>query len=216
MKLCNLASLDPALRARGIRGLKGASSLDRRVWEEFNDDLSEFVPRSEEAFRTLFEARPADEVDVIANQGIRVLRNREEEEPTEQMATVKTRRGQQFFRQMILSAFNSQCCVTGIPARELLVASHIMPWGEFPNERLSAENGLCLSRLHDAAFDQGFIAFDDDYRLVLSAQLKSHLPQMSLEQNFVAHAGISIRLPVDAPIPKVDFLSYHRHRIFRG
>ncbi len=29
MKLCNLASLDPALRARGIRGLPGASALDR-------------------------------------------------------------------------------------------------------------------------------------------------------------------------------------------
>jgi putative restriction endonuclease len=216
MKLCNLASLDPALRARGIRGLEGASSLDRRVWKEFHDDLSEFVPRSEEAFRTLFEARPADEVDVIGTRGVRVRRNRKAEEPTEQMAAVKIRRGQQFFRQMILSAFNSQCCVTGIPVREFLVASHIMPWGEFPKERLSAENGLCLSRLHDAAFDQGFIAFDDDYRLVLSAQLKSHLPHMSVEQNFVAHAGNPIRLPVDAPIPKREFLRYHLHRIFRG
>ena len=28
MKLCNLASLDPALKMRGIRGLSGASALD--------------------------------------------------------------------------------------------------------------------------------------------------------------------------------------------
>jgi len=30
MKLCNLASLDPALRARGIRGLPGASNRKER------------------------------------------------------------------------------------------------------------------------------------------------------------------------------------------
>ena len=29
MKLCNLASLDPALKLRGIKGLTGASALDR-------------------------------------------------------------------------------------------------------------------------------------------------------------------------------------------
>ena len=31
MKLCNFASLDPALKLRGIKGLPGASALDRAV-----------------------------------------------------------------------------------------------------------------------------------------------------------------------------------------
>jgi hypothetical protein len=35
MKLSNLASLDPLLRARGVRGLEGASNLDREIWNEF-------------------------------------------------------------------------------------------------------------------------------------------------------------------------------------
>src|SRR6185503_11767843 len=50
MKLCNFASLDPALKLRGIKGLEGASALDREVWKEFHDDLNEAVPVSEEAF----------------------------------------------------------------------------------------------------------------------------------------------------------------------
>ena len=33
MKLCNLASLDPALRLRGIKGLQGASKLDETMWQ---------------------------------------------------------------------------------------------------------------------------------------------------------------------------------------
>ena len=36
MKLCNFASLDPALKLRGIKGLEGASALDRATWEEFH------------------------------------------------------------------------------------------------------------------------------------------------------------------------------------
>ena len=34
MKMCNLASLDPALKLRGIKGLPGASALDRKVWQK--------------------------------------------------------------------------------------------------------------------------------------------------------------------------------------
>ena len=37
----------------------------------------------------------------------------------------------------------------------LLVASHIKLWRDFPTDRLNPRNGLCLSSLHDAAFDSG-------------------------------------------------------------
>lgn len=219
MKLSNFASLDPALQARGIRGLVGASSLDREVWKEFRAEAATLGPQSEEALRNLFKAHDVDEVEVVAREGVRVRRAQQPKPPdgpTEQMSQVKVRRGQQFFRQMILNVFDSRCCITGIAVRELLVASHILPWGEFPKERLNPENGLCLSRLHDAAFDQGFIALDDDYRLLLSRDLRAHLPQPSLEQNFVAFAGQPIHLLPDAPAPKRDFLRYHRQEIFHG
>lgn len=55
MKLSNLASLDPKLRARSIVGLEGASNLDREVWEEFRENRDVLVPASEEAMRKLFE-----------------------------------------------------------------------------------------------------------------------------------------------------------------
>jgi hypothetical protein len=40
---------------------------------------------------------------------------------------------------MILNAFDSRCCVSGLRVRELLVASHIVPWSDFPNERLNPQ-----------------------------------------------------------------------------
>lgn len=69
----------------------------------------------------------------------RGLRLRPPAGPTEQLATVTVRRSQQFFRQMILNAFDSRCCVSGLRVRELLVASHIVPWSDFPNERLNPQ-----------------------------------------------------------------------------
>lgn len=173
MKLCNLASLDPVLRARGIRGLEGASNLDRRIWADFQENPTELASESEAALHALVKAPEADEVEVEKDRGIQIV---PPTGPTEHLMTVKVRRSQQFFRQMILNAFDSRCCITMLPVRELLVASHILPWSQFPKERLNPENGLCLSRPHDGAFDTGLIAFDNDCRMIVSRRLKKFLP----------------------------------------
>jgi putative restriction endonuclease len=34
-KLVNFASLDPSLKARGIKGASNASNLDKEIWNEF-------------------------------------------------------------------------------------------------------------------------------------------------------------------------------------
>jgi putative restriction endonuclease len=47
MKLNNITSLDPEEKARGIKGLLGASNLDRQVWNEFHTNWEEMVAESE-------------------------------------------------------------------------------------------------------------------------------------------------------------------------
>ncbi len=130
-------------------------------------------------------------------------------------ASVRVRRGQQFFRQTVLNSYGVRCCISGINVPRLLVASHIKPWRDFPSLRLDPRNGLCLSTLHDAAFDAGLITLEGDLTLVLSNTLKSYLPQLVLKQNFVKFEGRRIRLPEKLAEPNVAFLSYHRRRIFR-
>lgn len=214
MKLCNLASLDPALRLRGIKGLAGASTLDRDVWNEFHADLNETVPASEIALRALFGADENAELEVLPKDGVRV-RKRPPHGPTETIANVQLRRGQEYFRDAVLNNFGGRCGITELAVRELLVASHILPWGTHEAERLNVRNGLCLSRLHDAAFDRGLIAFDDEFRLLLSPRLKAELPQRCVADNFGAHVGKPLRFPADAALPKLAFLSQHRTTIFR-
>ena len=214
MKLCNFASLDPVIVLSGRKGLPGASALDRKVWNEFHADLNEAVPASEGALRALFGADDNSELEVLPKEGVRV-RKRPPRGPTETTANVKLRRGQEYFREAVLNNFGGRCGVSELAMRELLVASHILPWGKHVTERLNLRNGLCLSRLHDAAFDRGLITFDDNLRLLLSPRLKAELPQRSVAENFGAYAGQALRFPDDAAPPEIAFLSQHRATIFR-
>lgn len=214
MKLCNLASLDPALKLRGVKGLEGASNLDRAMWDEFHGNLGESAPASEAAMRAAFGADEDDEFEVIPNQGIRI-RKRPAGGVTEKTALTKQRRGQDYFRDAVINNFGGRCGVTGLALRELLIASHILPWGKHPEERLNVRNGLCLSRLHDAAFDRGLIAFDDDFSLLLSPRLAGALPQRAVKENFGEYAGTALVLPDDAALPDPEFLAIHRAEIFQ-
>jgi hypothetical protein len=124
MKLCNLASLDPVQRARGVKGLEGASKQDRLMWNEFQDNLSVLGAESEQLVHDLFTKDETKEVDFLQRDKARLVAPIG---PTEIQATVKVRRGQQFFRQAVLTAYDVRCCISGINIPRLLVASHIKP-----------------------------------------------------------------------------------------
>lgn len=214
MKLCNLASLDPALKMRGIKGLSGASALDDEMWQRFHTQLNELAPASEEAFRRLLDIADDCDVDVIPKQGV-IIRKRTEPQVTEITATVKVRRGQEFFREAVLNNFDGRCGVSQLSIRELLIASHILPWANYPVERLNVRNGLCLSRVHDVAFDQGLITFDDSLLLVLSKRLRDQLPNTAIDDFFAKYEGKALYLPNDAALPDAGFLAEHRKTIFK-
>jgi hypothetical protein len=38
MKLCNFASLNPDIVNSGLAGLKNASKMDKKVWDEYHND----------------------------------------------------------------------------------------------------------------------------------------------------------------------------------
>ena len=134
---------------------------------------------------------------------------------TEAEATVKVRTMQSFFRKMVLAAYDSKCCVTGNPVECLLVASHILPWNEYPQLRLNPRNGLCLAAHFDKAFDRHLIAFNSEMKLVLSPVLKSYLPNTAIELEFVKHEGQRLTAP-DRFLPDADFLACHRDQMRRA
>lgn len=220
MKLCNLAALDPYHQARGIKGLSSASRADREIWGEFNSDWERFGVESEEKLQALLGKTTEDELSIsetrrkIQRQPVLKLPVSTPVGPTETFMTTKARLGQRFFRQSVLASYNCHCCITGNPIPELLVASHILPWGTYPELRLNPRNGLCLAQTQDAAFDKGLITFDEDYRLVLGPYLREFLPNETLERNFLAYEGKQIQMP-DKFLPDSGFMQKHREVVFR-
>ena len=186
------------------------------MWIEFHANLATLGETSEQLLHDLFTKDETKEVDFLQGDKVRLERIwKIPKGPTETKATVKLRRGQQFFRQSILNAYAVRCCVSGINVPRLLVASHIKPWRDFPNERLNPRNGLCLSSLHDAAFDAGLITLDDQLSVVLSKRLKRFFPQAALEQNFVPFEARPIRLPEKLAEPDAELIRFHRDEIFK-
>jgi putative restriction endonuclease len=57
---------------------------------------------------------------------------------------VKNRKGQAAFRQRILAAYGSKCCVTSETSLEVLEASHIQPYVNRDSNHV--QNGLCLRK----------------------------------------------------------------------
>jgi len=92
---------------------------------------------------------------------------------TEAERLVVQRIGQDIFRAALLAYWKGRCPLTGITEPELLRASHIKPWSacETHAERLDVHNGLLLSALWDAAFDNGLVTFADDGTPILSDRL---------------------------------------------
>ena len=134
------------------------------------------------------------------------------------VSQTKRRKGQDYFRRMILANYGGRCALTGIDISQLLIASHIIPWEDksHQKERLNPCNGICLSALYDKAFDKGLITISpDDYTICLSSALRKYETQEYFDKHFGFLAGKQITLPIEHA-PNRDFLAYHRERIFVG
>ena len=207
MKLVNFASLDPAIRDSGRAGLSNASRLDREIWDEFHADWEGLALECELLRQQLMGTHGLQVPNEKAQDA--VLADFTGETRT---ALVQQRVKQQFFRRAVLSGYRGRCCISGLADERLLVASHIVPWSSDKANRLNPSNGLCLSSIHDKAFDNGLIGLTDDFRVLVSDLL---LEQRGAFSDFVFHsiAGKPIEMP-ERFTPDREFIAHHRARFF--
>lgn len=205
MKCVNLASLDPIIKGSGRAGLSNASALDRKIWEEFHADWEGLVEQAEALRAHLFDER-------------HLPPPQETEESADNDFTGETRVGlgrhrvkQSFFRRSVLSSYGGKCCISGVSDSRFLVASHIVAWKDDASIRLNPANGLCLSTIHDRAFDCHLFSLTDDHRIVLSKPLKNSKDQF-LSRIFLELDNTKISLP-EKFLPNPNFLRRHREKM---
>ena len=139
-------------------------------------------------------------------------------EGEDKISLTKQRKGQDYFRRMILANYGGRCALTGIDIPQLLLASHIIPWADksHKKDRLNPCNGICLSALYDKAFDQGLITISpDDYSVVLSSVLRENETKEYFDKHFGIIIGKKLMMPSEY-LPNREFLAYHRDKVFVG
>lgn len=207
LKMCNLAHHDPRLRERNVVGMSNGSKLDLIIFNEFKDDLEELANQAE-SIRSKMGIDQADPVEILIE-----FQNMPAGEYRDQI--VRVRRGQDLFRQAVLTSYYNRCCITGLSERKLLIASHIKPWSacDVKTERTNPSNGLCLNAFHDRAFDQGYITIDCDYKIQVSSQLLNAPMDEEMKDWIKFYNHRKIELP-EKFAPSKEFLQYHNDVIF--
>jgi len=209
MKLVNLASLDPVIVASGRVGLSNASNLDREIWVEFHEDWEGLATECERLRAYLLRERGLEDPEQVVAEAAESDFTGET-----RTAVVQLRIKQQFFRRAVLSSYRGRCCISGLTETRLLVASHIVPWRVDKKNRLNPSNGLCLSAIHDKAFDSGLITISDNLRVVLSKELRGSREDF-VKRVFLAVDDQAIELP-ERFAPSPAFLAAHRTSVFLG
>lgn len=204
-KLVNFASLDPTLKARGIKGASNASKLDKEIWNEFFNNW-DILPFESELLLAKFQKTNLDILhDIEENEIPKEGKTREQ--------LVKARVNQSFFRKSILAAYNNTCCITGMQQPEFLIAGHIKPWSVDEKNRLNPSNGIAINALHDKAFEAGLITITTDYKIKISSILLNQSKSKTIEDYFIKYHDKEMILP-SRFLPGIEFISYH-NKIFK-
>ncbi|HWE85687.1 MAG TPA: HNH endonuclease [Terracidiphilus sp.] len=200
-KLANLARLDPALRKRNIAGASHGSKMDEEVWNEFQGNWDALAYESE-LLLSPPETGLVEERTDFPEGGMRE-------------SLVKTRINQRFFRAAVLAAYEGRCFITGLAVPELLNASHIIPWKTDAKNRTNPRNGLCLNRLHDAAFDCGLLTVTPKLKVRVSPMIEKRSSEPAIRDLLMRYKNALLKAPRRfAPDP--DFLQYHNDVVFQS
>ncbi len=207
LKLVNLASLDPQIQARGLSGMGNVSNLDKQIWKELHQDWDPVALEAAAVYESLARGhRVTPDEDLVLDA----------ETPTfgegkTRSATTEVRVNQARFRKSVLASYNATCCISGLQHEKLVIASHIVPWSEDTHNRLNPQNGLCLSALHDRAFDQGLITVTPDFVVRVSKKLTAIEGDTFMVESLLRFDNHAIHLP-ERFRPAPEFLAKHAQR----
>lgn len=207
MRLSNFASVDPYHQERGVKGLIGGIKQVQPIWDEFHENKEELVFESE---RILAEIQHT----TIENKYASILQGTDKLKGKTKVREVKTRVNQKVFRDIVLANFHGSCTITGFANPDFLIASHIAPWAKDVENRLNPQNGLLLNNLHDKAFENGYLAIDKNYKILICSELRRSKDEF-VQQYFSKYHEKEIKKP-ERFLPSLLLLEKHMDEKFLG
>jgi hypothetical protein len=122
------------------------------------------------------------------------------------LALQRRRVGQQRIRVLTLQNYNQHCALCDVSDSPLLVASHIVRWSDDANARGDLTNVICMCRLHDPLFENGYFSLADDLSIIVKPGIRSRTVSLILARETRFYPPNRL-----APAPR--FLALHRARV---
>lgn len=121
-----------------------------------------------------------------------------------------------FFRKAVVSVYDCQCAFCGLKVtktgnQNIVDGAHIKPFSTFYDSRI--HNGIALCKNHHWAFDRGWFAVDDKYKIIVSKELEEVSPHARTITEF--HGEILILPKVEKYFPDIEALQWHHDHIFQ-
>ena len=91
---------------------------------------------------------------------------------------------QKQFSDTVKTNYKNTCAITGVTTRSLLIGAHIKPWAEDKSKRLDPQNGICLSRLVDACYEQDLLGIDLNCTVKIAERVKQDRNLFHTLKNF--------------------------------
>lgn len=110
-------------------------------------------------------------------------------------AAVKVRLHQRRFRELVISAYRVSCAMCLLRHDELLDAAHILPDRD-ERGRPEVPNGLCLCKIHHAAYDANIVGVDPDYRVHVREDVLEEHDGPMLKHGLQEMAGLRLHVPM--------------------
>ncbi len=121
------------------------------------------------------------------------------------------------FRKIVVTTYNQRCAFCGLQildskSQNIVDGAHIKPFSLFYDDRI--DNGLSLCKNHHWAFDRGWFGVNDDYTIVVAADLREESPHARPMREF---CNVRILLPAQLQYyPRLEALRWHRENVFEA
>ena len=193
-KIGNFGKYDTNLAAVG---LGHSSHLDEEIWNEYNGRWQDLEV---DALKLIEKFQHTNHEEQTEIPFIPIGKERE--------VVIKQRINQSLFRNMVLSAYNNTCCITGLARPELIEACHIIDCADDEKNRTNPCNGLAMNVLFHRAFDKLYLGISTDLRVIISDKLYDGLRGKDKDKTyeiFNPYNGKNIMLPKKFK-PNIEFI----------
>ncbi len=124
---------------------------------------------------------------------------------TERLICIKRRIGHSKLKEILVK--RERCCkICDLSDERFLIASHIKPWSKSNHkERLDLNNVLLLCPHHDAAFDKGYITFEQNGMILISSELNSKTREL---------LNLNVEQKIEFSPSQHEYIRWHKENIF--